>query len=91
MQAEQAIKQNDANRYQTLAESLKNYPLYPYLQYQWLTGHPEDSKAVQKYLLDYPKSRYAWLLQGKWLKYLAKQKDWENLIRHYRSSSRADL
>ncbi len=91
LQAEQAIKLNDATTYLRLAEGLKSYPLYPYLQYQWLAKHLDDREAIQKFLLQHPRSRYASLLKNHWLKHLAKQKDWENLIRHYRSSSRADL
>ncbi len=91
LQAEQAIKQNDITKYQVLAEDLKNYPLYSYLQFQWLSHHLDEDQAIQQFLLDYPTSRYALLLKRQWLKHLAQKQDWERLIRHYRNSSRADL
>ena len=91
LQAEQVIEKNDAKNYQAISKGLKNYPLYPYLQYQWLAKHLDDSQAIQQYLLNHPHSRYTRLLKNQWLKHLAKNKDWERLIRHYRSSSRADL
>jgi len=91
LKAEQAVKKNDTRTYQKSLEALKTYPLSPYLQYQWLTRHPDQNKAIQQFLLDFPTSRYAVLLKAQWLKNLVKQKDWEQLIKHYRNSSRADL
>ncbi len=91
LEAEQAVKKNDFKTYQKSLKALKTYPLYPYLQYQWLTRHPDQNKAIQQFLLDFPTSRYAVLLKGQWLKNLVKQKNWEQLIKHYGHSSRADL
>ena len=39
LQAENALQKKDDASYFLLADQLKNYPLYPYLQYQWLKKH----------------------------------------------------
>jgi soluble lytic murein transglycosylase len=62
LQAEQYISQNRESDYFALADALTKYPLYPYLQYQWLSKHLDDDKPVQDFLLANPNSRYAPLL-----------------------------
>ncbi len=91
LKAEKYIVKKDDENYFKLAEQLKDYPLYPYLQYQWLSKNLEQSRAVQQFLLNYRSTRYAALLKNKWLGYLAKKKDWPQLIKHYRSSSSPTL
>ena len=84
------VKKNDV-KYFKLADSLKNYPLYPYLQYQWLKRNLQQSQAVQSFLLEYQSTRYASFLHNKWMRYLAKKKNWKQFIKHYRKSSSAEL
>jgi len=91
LQAEQYIVKKNDKEYFKLAKQLKDYPLYPYLQYQWLSKHLQKSRTVQNFILKYRSTRYAGLLKNKWLRYLAKNKDWTQLIKHYRSSSSAEL
>ncbi len=91
LRAEKTIVQKNDKEYFELAQQLKHYPLYPYLQYQWLAKNLQRVQAVQNFLLEYRSTRYAALLRKKWLRYLAKKKDWGQLIKHYRSSSSAEL
>lgn len=91
LQAEQYIKQERNDDYFALADTLKSYPLYPYLQYQWLLKHLDDTGSVLAFLHDYPASRYAAALHDQWLSHLGKQKQWLLFLNHYKSNSSSTL
>ena len=91
LQAEQYIKQDRESDYFALADSLKNYPLYPYLQYQWLKKHLDDSESVQGFLHDYITNRYAPLLYTQWLAHLGQTGQWPLFIQHYKKSNNTEL
>lgn len=84
LQAEHYIKQNRDADYLAVADSLKTYPLYPYLHYQWLKNHLDDDNAVQSFVHEHAYSRYASLLQRLWLVNLGETRQWRLLLRHYR-------
>lgn len=91
LQAEQYISQNRDADYFALADSLKTYPLYPYLQYEWLKNHLDDDASILTYLREYAQSRYAGLLHQKWLLQLGKKQQWPAFISHYRNSDDTEL
>jgi len=91
LQAERYIKENREDDYFALSDTLKPYPLYPYLHYQWLAKHLDDNTAVLSFLHDYPHTRYAALLHNKWLAYLGKNKEWLTFINHYKKSNSREL
>ena len=80
LQAENALKKNDKSTYFVLAEQLKEYPLYPYLQYQWLKKNLDQEQQVKHFLTTYSSSRYASILKRKWLHYLGRKKQWSLLL-----------
>lgn len=90
-QAEQYIAENREQDYFVLSDSLKNYPLYPYLQYHWLTDHLDDSDAVLAFLHNYPNSRYAALLHNQWLRQLGESRQWLPFLRYYKNSGNIQL
>jgi soluble lytic murein transglycosylase len=81
--AEQAIERNDSAAFQALADTLTEYPLYPYLQYQQLKSDLTQTDKIRAFLAAYKDSRYAPLLRGKWLKSMAEQNRWQDYIEHY--------
>lgn len=91
LQAEQYIKQDRDNDYFALADTLKAYPLLPYLQYQWLLKHLDDEKSVQAFLLENANSRYASLLHRKWMAHLGRQQQWRTFINFYTNSNDTEL
>lgn len=91
LQAEQYIKQNRDNDYFALSDTLRDYPLYPYLHYQWLTKHLDEDTAIQTFLHDYPATRYATALHSRWLGYLGKKQQWLSLIRQYKNTNDTEL
>lgn len=91
LQAEQYIKQERESDFFALAYSLKDYPLYPYLQYQWLSNHPDDAESIQAFLHDHINSRYAPLLHSQWLKHLGETQQWPSFIQHYKNTNSLEL
>ncbi len=63
-----------------LSATLVDYPLYPYLQYQWLKDNLQLTDRVQTFLASYKETRYAGLLRSKWLDYLARNERWNDFI-----------
>ncbi|MGZ4959747.1 MAG: transglycosylase SLT domain-containing protein [Methylomonas sp.] len=91
LQAEQYIAQGRDADYFALADTLKTYPLYPYLQYQWLKNHLDDSGAIEPFLREYAQTRYASLLHRLWLQHLGEKQQWSAFISHYRKGKDVEL
>lgn len=91
LQAEESLKTRDNENYFQLAEQLKDYPLYPYLQYQWLKKHLDDEKQVKLFLEQHEASRYASILKRKWLYQLAKKRQWQTFMEFYTKTSDTSL
>ncbi|MCC6207231.1 MAG: transglycosylase SLT domain-containing protein [Gammaproteobacteria bacterium] len=87
--AESALRGGDLDRYRTLLEGLRHYPLYPYLRYQYLlprlrtTGEEEVTEFIRRYA----DSPLAARLQNAWLDGLARNGHWQTLLRHYAADS----
>ncbi|PPD24284.1 MAG: lytic murein transglycosylase [Methylomonas sp.] len=86
LQAEQQLADGIGNIDPALENSLKDYPLFPYLQYQQLKGHLEQTDEILDFLSKYPKHRYSALLRSKWLHYLAGQARWADFLASYQPS-----
>jgi len=91
LQAEQALNQGNEIAFLQRMTELVDYPLYPYLQYQWLSNHLPDTDKIQLFLTTYSGSRYASLLRAKWLDYLASQQRWHEFIQNYQASDNTAL
>lgn len=89
--AEQLLNQGNEPAFLALNAGLIDYPLYPYLQYQWLSNHLPDTDKISAFLISYSDSRYASLLRAKWLDYLASQQRWSEFIQHYQASDNTAL
>lgn len=87
LRAERLIALHNNSDFIKESRPLKNYVLYPYLQYQWLSHNLDRERDVKKYLTTYHGSRYAQLLRNKWLYRLGQKKYWGALIKQYRSTS----
>ncbi len=83
--AEQAYNRGDLGLYHSLKPGLKDYPLYPYLEYKELKKRLDtaSSSEVSKFLTNYSGSGPAYLLRGRWLSRLASEGRWEEFIKNY--------
>jgi soluble lytic murein transglycosylase len=91
LQAEESIKNNDDKNYFLLASQLEEYPLYPYLQYQWLKKHLDEEDQVKLFLEQHADSRYSGILKRQWLYHLAKHKQWQTFLAFYNTTSDTSL
>ncbi len=83
--AEQAARLHHWTRYKTLAASLRHYPLFPYLEYEYLSQHLTQTKetVIQKFLSDNAGAPVAVKLQKKWLLSLAQHRRWQTLASNF--------
>lgn len=83
--AEQAYSRGDLGLYHSLKPGLKDYPLYPYLEYRELKKRLDtaSSSEVSKFLANYSGSGPAYLLRGRWLSRLASEGRWVEVIKNY--------
>jgi soluble lytic murein transglycosylase len=91
LQAENALEKKDDAAYFLLAEQLKDYPLYPYLQYQWLKKNLDKERQVKHFLETQSTSRYAGKLKYRWLRHLGKKKQWPLILQNQITTSDATL
>jgi len=91
LRAEKLIAQRDDEAFWVLSESLKNYPLYPYLQYQWLKNNLHQTGRILGFLTEYKDTRYAGLLRSQWLSYLAQHESWHEFLQHYQANGSSAL
>lgn len=89
--AEKLLEQGNESAFLTLSSTLTDYPLYPYLQYQWLKNNLPQTDKVLDFLSVYKDSRYAGLLRSKWLDYLAENERWAEFIHYYQTSDDSAL
>ena len=86
LQAEQMIAVGDDQGYAAISSGLESYPLYFYLQYQWLSLHLDQDKQILNFLKHTKQSRYTRKLRRKWLAYLYKRGKWNTFAANYKPS-----
>jgi soluble lytic murein transglycosylase len=91
LKAETALSKGNDASYFKLADQLTEYPMYPYLQYQWLRKHLGRERQVKEFLEQHASSRYAGILKRKWLYHLAKKKQWQTFLQFYSETSDRSL
>lgn len=83
--AERALRNGDLSRYQALLDELRDYPLYPYLRYQYLRprlGEVADDETAE-FIRRYGDGPLGVRLREAWLDLLARHGRWQTLLRHY--------
>ncbi len=83
LQAEKLIAQGKISAFTGASASLTDYPLYPYLQYQWLKDNLQDTDKILAFLSTYKETRYAESLKFRWLGQLASDERWHEFLQHY--------
>jgi soluble lytic murein transglycosylase len=86
LQAEKYLAKKNEAGFLAISAGLNDYPLYPYLRYQWLKDQLAQTDQVLAFLSTYKDTRYAGLLRSKWLDYLAEQERWQDFVGHYEVS-----
>ncbi|MCK5432126.1 MAG: hypothetical protein KAJ03_05240, partial [Gammaproteobacteria bacterium] len=85
LDAQKALKAGRIKTFTKLAEKLKNYPLYPYLRYNYIRPrlHKIDDADIKHFIASYPEFISTDSLKTRWLKQLAKQRKWQKFLDNY--------
>ncbi|MCK5926146.1 MAG: transglycosylase SLT domain-containing protein [Methylococcales bacterium] len=89
--AEKLLKQGHESSFLIEMEQLRDYALYPVLQYQYLSKHPEQEREIQSFLTRYKHSRYANSLRRQWLISIARQGRWSHFMNAYQPTKNISL
>lgn len=83
--AKKALRAGKIDRFLELAESVRDYPLYPYLRYNYL--QPRLKKAepyiIENFIKEFPDFPATESLRTEWLKYLARTQQWLAFLENY--------
>jgi soluble lytic murein transglycosylase len=83
--AEKALGSGNETLFQQLKGVLRNYPLYPYLEYRQLKDSLASASAeeVEHFLQHNADTPLAPLLRKQWLNLLARRKQWQSYLEFY--------
>lgn len=86
LEAKKALRQGKRTRYVRLKKQLHNYELLPYLEYAELTRtlKTQPNKRILEFIANNKELAIANRLQGRWLKHIGRQRQWDTLLTHYR-------
>lgn len=84
LSAESALRGDDLARYQALLAGLRDYPLYPYLRYQYLLPRLRTAgeAEIEEFIRRNADGPLGARLRSAWLDTLARDGRWETLLRH---------
>jgi soluble lytic murein transglycosylase len=93
LEARRALHENRIEDYKRLAGRLRDYPLYPYLQFDDLRNrlNRADEEEVNRFLTAYAGEPVAHRLREDWLYTLARNQRWRLFLRYYRPPASIDL
>jgi soluble lytic murein transglycosylase len=93
LDARAALQDNRLEEYQSLARQLRDYPLYPYLQFDELRTRLSraDEQEVARFLEAHAGEPVGDRLRQSWLYNLARNQRWAVFLRHYRPTGSVDL
>ncbi|CAA9889784.1 Soluble lytic murein transglycosylase [Candidatus Methylobacter favarea] len=91
LMAERLIAERNDQALLNLSAGLQDYPLYPYLEFQWLENNLHRTDKVLAFLSAYKETRYAGLLKPKWLAFLANHERWLEFIQNYEAIGNSAL
>ncbi|OUD11744.1 transglycosylase SLT domain-containing protein [Thioflexithrix psekupsensis] len=84
-EAQQALRDNQLEKFNQLENQLKDYPIQHYLRYFYLRDRLEtiSPEEMQDFLTRYADSPITEILRRSWLQHLAKKADWQNYLKAY--------
>ncbi len=85
LNAKKSLRDGKLSEYRKTTAALKDYPLYPYLIYDYLRPRLTSSKDgdIKSFLQQYPDSLLADDLRQAWLKLLAQRHRWQDFLQIY--------
>ncbi len=83
--AEKALGKNQLRLFEFFSQALRDYPLYPYLEYQSLVRRLGEVQAreIADFLERWADTPLAGRLRTRWLNLLARKEDWRTFLRFW--------
>lgn len=93
LSAKKSLHDGQLSAFKNTLAGLKDYPLYPYLIYDYLRPRLTSSKDedINSFLQQYPDTLLADDLRQAWLKLLAQRNNWQQFLQHYKTQSDVNL
>jgi soluble lytic murein transglycosylase len=93
LDARAALQENRMAEYRSLARQLRDYPLYPYLQFDELRNRLSlaDEQEVARFLEIHDGEPVGDRMRQSWLYNLARNQRWRLFLRYYRPTDTVDL
>lgn len=93
LQAREYLRQGADPDFRRLANNLRDYALYPYLQYYELRGRLSraSEREVKTFLESYPDLAVTNLTRKRWLRELGKRQKWQTYLQYYVATSDTEL
>jgi len=87
--ADSALKKGQLSRYRSLKTKLTDYPLLPYLEYNYLRKrlHRLPEARIEQFLQQYQDTPLAERLRNSWLDTLARQAHWQKYLKYYQNGN----
>ena len=85
LKAEKALKNGSTQEFDRLRAKIRDYPLYPYLEYEALIVRlgQASNRDVKRFLTTYAATPLDQRLRANWLNLLAKQRRWRDYLDFY--------
>jgi soluble lytic murein transglycosylase len=93
LEARKALNENRLDEFRRLAGQLKDYPLYPYLEFQELRNRLKRAEPaeISTFIDRFSDIPLGWRLRRSWLYTLARQKNWPQFLQVYQPPQPVEL
>ncbi len=83
--AKKTLQTGNLTKFTTLAENLTDYPLYPYLRYNYLQPrlHKVNADEIREFIEQHGDFLLTDQLRTQWLKHLARTGQWQTYLENY--------
>lgn len=85
LDARNALKKRQVRKFKSLLQGLEQYPLYGYLQYDYLVKrlHKKNNDEIRNFIATYSDSPLSARLQSRWMFNLARRNQWPVFLDEY--------
>jgi soluble lytic murein transglycosylase len=93
VQAEQALQRGDLEQFRNLNRQLQDYPLQPYLDFDYLSRHlgRVREEEIDRFLQRHAGTVVGERLRQRWLDHLAGQERWADFLAVYQATDQVSL
>jgi len=93
LDGKKAVRKGQLSNYKRISERLKDYPLYGYLEYEYLRKrvHRVPDQLIKRFIDTYSDSPISSRLRSAWLRHLARKGRWNKFLEEYQPGSSTKL